>query len=73
MSDKRQDETLISIERAAERLGGVSTSSIRNWIRQGQLTRVKVGRRTMLYEREVCALIKPDQKGHKRNDSAATD
>ena len=60
MTDKKQPGTILSIERAAERLGGISSSTIRNWIRQGRLTRVKVGRRTMIYEVELLALIKPE-------------
>jgi excisionase family DNA binding protein len=37
---------LHSVESAAELLGGLSPSTIRSWITQGRLQRVKVGRLT---------------------------
>jgi hypothetical protein len=57
---------LHSVESAAEFLGGISPASIRNWLWKGRLTRIKVGRRTMVRESELLALIKPEQKGPKQ-------
>jgi excisionase family DNA binding protein len=55
-------ERLHSVESAADLLGGISPSTIRDWIWRGRLTRIKVGRRTMLRESELLALIKPERK-----------
>jgi hypothetical protein len=67
-------DRLHSVESAAEFLGGVAPSTIRVWIWRGLLTRIKVGRRTMVRESELLALIKPDRsRRDKPNDSAATD
>jgi excisionase family DNA binding protein len=52
----------MSIDAAAEFLGGLSQSTIRNWLSQGRLTRVKVGSRTMVREDELLSMIKPEQK-----------
>jgi excisionase family DNA binding protein len=51
---------LHSIESAAEFLGGLSTWTIRRWLTDGKLTRVKVGSRTMVYEEELIAMAKPE-------------
>lgn len=54
-------DPLHSVESAAEFLGGVAPSTIRVWIWRGLLTRIKVGRRTMVRESELLRLIKPQQ------------
>jgi len=51
---------LHSIESAAEFLGGLSPWTIRAWLTQGRLTRVKVGSRTMVREAELIALAQPE-------------
>ena len=53
---------LMSIEDAAQFLGGLSQSTIRNWLSKGRLTRVKIGSRTMVRETELLALIQPQGK-----------
>ncbi len=50
-------ETLHSVERAAERLGGVSKATITAWMAQGKLRRTKIGRRTMIRESDIQAFI----------------
>lgn len=57
------ENRLHSVESAAEFLGFVSPSTIRSWLTQGRLTRIKVGRLTRVRESELLALIKPEQKG----------
>jgi excisionase family DNA binding protein len=57
MEDRR--DRLHSVESAAEFLGGVAVSTLRGWLTQGKLTRVKVGRLTRVREHELVALIKP--------------
>jgi len=52
----------MSIEDAAQFLGGLSQSTIRNWLSKGRLTRVKIGSRTMVRETELLALIQPQGK-----------
>jgi hypothetical protein len=51
---------LHSIESAAEFLGGLSPWTIRRWLTDGKLTRVKVGSRTMLREADLIAMAKPE-------------
>ena len=58
-------EKLHSIRSAAEFLGGVSESTIRVWLWQGRLTRLKVGRLTRVRESELLLMIKSEQKGNR--------
>jgi hypothetical protein len=51
---------LHSIESAAEFLGGLSPWTIRAWLSQGKLTRIKIGSRTMVREAELIAMAKPE-------------
>lgn len=51
---------LHSVESAAEFLGGVSPWTIRAWLTQGKLTRIKVGARTMVLEQELIGLARPE-------------
>lgn len=62
MTKQVKSAGLMSIEAAAEFLGGLSKSTIRNWLSQGKLTRVKVGSRTMVREDELLLMIKPEQR-----------
>jgi len=52
-----QTDKLHSVESAAEFLGGLSPATIRAWLTQKKLHRVRVGRRTMVRESELLALI----------------
>jgi excisionase family DNA binding protein len=54
-------ERLHTIESAAELLGSVSPSTIRSWLTDGKLTRVKVGRLTRVRESELLGLVKVDK------------
>lgn len=47
---------LLSVPKAAERLG-VSDSTIKNLFKRGELTRIKIFRRTLIDVREIEALI----------------
>jgi excisionase family DNA binding protein len=51
-------ETLLSIQEASKRLGGLSTDTIRSWLSTGRLARTKVGRRTMIRESELQKVIR---------------
>ena len=51
---------LHSIESAAAFLGGLSPWTIRRWLSDGKLTRVKVGSRTMVQEAELIAMAQPE-------------
>jgi excisionase family DNA binding protein len=62
MRDRTISDRLHSVESAAEFLGFVSPSTIRSWLTQGRLTRIKVGRLTRVRETELLALIKPEQR-----------
>ncbi len=57
-SNATSHDRLLSVEGAAELLGGVSPSTIRSWLTEGRLTRVKVGRLTRVYESELRGLIR---------------
>jgi excisionase family DNA binding protein len=50
-------ETLLSVEEAARRLGGISKWTIHAWLSQGRLQRTKVGARTMIRESELAKVI----------------
>jgi excisionase family DNA binding protein len=43
-------DTLLSVEEAARRLGGLSKYTIHSWLAKGKLRRTKVGSRTMIRE-----------------------
>jgi hypothetical protein len=51
---------LHSIESAADFLGGLSPWTIRRWLSDGKLQRVKVGSRTMVRESDLIALAQPE-------------
>ena len=51
---------LHSVESGAAFLGGLSPWTIRRCLTDGRLTRVKIGRRTMVYESELIAMVKPE-------------
>lgn len=54
-------ETLISVEEAARRLGGISKWTVHAWLSQGRMQRTKVGSRTMIRESELQKVI--DDRG----------
>lgn len=60
-------ETLLSIEQAAERLGGISKWTIHAWLSQGRLQRTKVGSRTMIRESELQKVIQDGGKSPSLN------
>jgi excisionase family DNA binding protein len=64
-TERNIPERLHSVESAAEFLGFVSPSTIRSWLTQGRLTRVKIGRLTRVRESELIAMIQPEHKGGK--------
>ena len=55
-------DRLHSVDSAAALLGGVASSTIRAWLTQGRLTRVKIGRLTRVRESELLALISTNEK-----------
>jgi excisionase family DNA binding protein len=55
-------ETLLSVEEAARRLGGISKWTIHAWLSQGRLKRTKVGGRTMIRESELQKVIEDGGK-----------
>ena len=61
-------ENLYSLGEAARKLGGISIWTVRAWLSQGRLRPTKVGRRTMVSERELERFLaecsKPGAKGH---------
>jgi excisionase family DNA binding protein len=48
---------LLSVEQAAERLGGVSRWSVYSWLSQKKLRKTKVGSRVMISEQDLQAFI----------------
>jgi len=58
LAPERTDlDTLISVEEAARRLGGLSKYTIHAWLSSGKLRRTKVGSRTMIRESELERVI----------------
>lgn len=53
-------ETLLSVEEAARRLGGISKWTVHAWLAKGKLRRTKVGARTMIRESELQRVIKDE-------------
>ena len=53
-------DTLLSIEEAARRLGGLSKWTIHAWLAKGKLRRTKVGSRTMIRESELARVIRDE-------------
>ncbi len=50
-------ENLLSVEQAAERLGGVSRWSVYAWLSKGRLRKTKVGSRVMIAEVDLQAFV----------------
>ena len=50
-------DSLLSVEEAARRLGGISKWTLHAWLSQGRLQRTKVGSRTMIRESELQKVI----------------
>jgi excisionase family DNA binding protein len=50
-------EALLSVEQAAQRLGGVSKWSIYCWLSKGRLRKTRVGSRVMISETDLQAFI----------------
>ena len=55
-------DTLLSVEEAARRLGGISRWTVHAWLSQGRLQRTKVGGRTMIRESELHKVIQDGGK-----------
>ena len=55
-------DTLLSVDEAARRLGGLSKYTIHAWLSSGKLRRTKVGSRTMIRESELERVIKDGGK-----------
>lgn len=63
MDARRQDEDrLHSVKSAAAFLGGVAESTIRVWLWQGRLTRIKIGRLVRIRESELLKMINPEPR-----------
>ena len=54
---RNADQTLMSVEQAAERLGGISRWTVHAWLAKGRLRRTKIGSRTMISEADLQAFI----------------
>ena len=55
-------ETLLSVDEAAKRLGGISKWTVHAWLSQGKLQRTKVGGRKMIRESELEKVIQDGAK-----------
>lgn len=63
-------DTLLSIDEAARKLGGISKYTIQAWLSQGKLKRTKVGSRTMIRESDLAAVINVGGKSVRTTASA---
>jgi excisionase family DNA binding protein len=60
---KRTDmDKLLSIDEAAQALGGISKYTVQAWLSTGKLRRTKVGSRTMIRESELERVIEDGGK-----------
>lgn len=50
-------ERLLTVEQAAQALGGISKYTIQAWLSSGKLIRTKVGSRTMIRESDLQQVI----------------
>ncbi len=50
-------QALLSVEEAAQRLGGISRWSVYAWLSQGRIRKTKVGSRVMIGESDLQAFI----------------
>jgi excisionase family DNA binding protein len=50
-------QVLLSVEQAAQKLGGVSRWSIYAWLSQGRIRKTKVGSRVMISESDLQAFV----------------
>jgi excisionase family DNA binding protein len=48
---------LLSIQQAADQLGGISKWTVHAWLSKGKLRRTKVGSRTMIRESDLQAFL----------------
>jgi excisionase family DNA binding protein len=55
-------EKLLSVQEAAERLGGISKWTVHAWLSKGKLQRTKVGGRTMIRESELDKIVEDGGK-----------
>ena len=55
-------DTLLSIDEAARRLGGLSKYTVQAWLSSGKLRRTKVGSRTMIRESELERVVEDGGK-----------
>jgi excisionase family DNA binding protein len=55
-------ESLLSVEEAARRLGGISKWTVHAWLAKGKLRRTKVGARTMIRESELQRVIRDEPR-----------
>jgi excisionase family DNA binding protein len=63
-------ETLLSVEEAARKLGGLSKYTIQAWLSSGKLRRTKVGSRTMIRESELQRVVEDGAKSRSRGRRA---
>jgi len=59
-------DSLLSVEEAARKLGGLSKYTIHAWLSSGKLRRTKVGSRTMIRESELERVIE-DAASHQQH------
>jgi len=62
-------ERLLSVEEAAQMLGGISKWTVHAWLSQGKLRRTKVGGRTMIRESELAKVIQEGGKSRSPKES----
>ena len=60
-------DSLLSIDEAARRLGGLSKYTIQAWLSSGKLKRTKLGSRTMIRESELERLAQAGEGGKSSN------
>ena len=62
-------DSLLSVEEAARKLGGLSKYTIHAWLSSGKLRRTKVGSRTMIRESELEKVVEDGGKSQGRTSA----
>ena len=66
-------EKLLSVEEAAQALGGISKYTVQAWLSSGKLQRTKVGSRTMIRESALQSVLVDGGKSERRKAEPLSD
>lgn len=71
MENEKISHPLMTVQEASERLR-LTKNTLNNWLSQGRIKRVKIGRRTFIARQEVENLLNSALRGEVRKNSRQT-